>query len=156
MEISDLIDGIVKTPRSIVHEKLVRLGVGSPTLVDVGAGIDLATFDATVDHREIEVTVVLDVQEGCPETGVWQARGDETGGRCAVVEAETGVVRIKRVALVHQVGYEQIEVTVAVRVARGNSHTCFGVTHRVEPHAGEERSIDEASVTVVFPQLITH
>ena len=84
-----------------------------------------------------------------------EAKLEQTAlGRAIFVESLADV-QVERVALVVQIGDEQILVAVTVDVAEIDAHASLGLSHPVDRHAGQQRLVAErARSALVDPELI--
>ena len=107
-----------------------------------------------VHQRQVEIAVVVEVAELRSETGQAQAGHSQTRLRRVVAERSVAEVAVERVRLCAQVGHEQVEVPVPVRVAERHAHARLGAPLPVQRGAEEERRVAEGAVFPLFPQEV--
>ena len=96
---------------------------------------------------------MVEVAELRSETGQAQAGHSQTRRR-RVVAKPAAEVAVERVRLRAQVGHEQVEVPVAVRVTERHAHARLGAPLPVQRGAEEERRVAEGAVFPLFPQEV--
>ena len=64
------------------------------------------------------------------------------------------VVQVERVGLIDEVCHEEIQITVALHVAERNAHAGLGPAKGVQGGAVENGLVDEATVSLVLPELV--
>ena len=126
----------------------VILGVGLALV-----GERLLENHMAVAHVQVEVPVVLEVREAAAEAGVPEGRGREARGRSAIDEPVAAPAE-QHVPLPAQVRDEQVEVAVLLVVEGLHAHSRLSLSAARERAAERERTITEAAVRALDPQLI--
>jgi len=76
----------------------------------------------------------------------------EPGSECGILESPVSVVSIKRGSIVREIGFENVQATVAIEIGDTGSHTCLLASILVECGTCGYRNIGESSVAIVVLQ----
>ncbi len=126
---------------------MVRVGIA-------GAGQRLDGPHRAVDRHQVEDAVAVGVDEAGAEAVGLEGRHPEAGGHGDVLEEAGAVVLVEGVGLAREVGHEEVEVAVAVVVARVDAHRRLGEAVGIQRAAGEQGLVAEGAVALVEPQLV--
>src|SRR6266478_5033135 len=81
------------------------------------------TVHSTVGDKKIQMTVIVIVKPFRTESGVGQGRLQESEFRRTIVEVSTAIVDVKITAFMSQVSFEDVLISVIVKVRGGHTHT---------------------------------
>ena len=76
----------------------------------------------------------------------------EPSSECGIFEGPISIISVKRGSIVGEIGFENVQATVAIEIGDTRSHTCLLASILVECGTCGYRNISESSVTIVVVQ----
>ena len=120
-----------------------------------GVGDERAEIlDVTVGRCQVQSSIVVDVEQGDPESEPIPARDREPDGDGPVAEVATAQVAIEGRRLAVEVGDRQVGASVAVEIAARDPHSRLIPPVGVRRDAGSDAHLFEAKAAAVSEQVV--
>ena len=124
-------------------------------------GIDVSPLHQILDHlhravadKQIEPTIVVEVEQRGPKAGVFEAGKSKTTGAGRFAEDPGPIVEIESVGLLHDVSHEEVLAAVTVDISGHHPHAAFRHALIVDRTAGDQGIVEYSSVPLIEPELI--
>ena len=124
-----------------------------PSLLDHHGFLAVFVVGVAVGDVQVKVAVVVEVLKDSAPARVLAAHDGEPGGVRGVLE-EVASVHVQ--AAVSHVGNEQVELAVAVNVAKGRAHRRDALAALAKGQAQQQRIVDERAVALVDQVVVLH
>ncbi len=105
---------------------------------------------------DIQPTVVVVIEPARSERRNRKAGGPQFHFECMVIEEAFAVVDVEGVGFLHEMGHEQIFVSVSIEVSRIYAHTGLSPAHPVHRDSCKKSVVQETTVALVDPHLVGH
>ena len=107
-----------------------------------------------VGKEEVEVPVEVGVEERRAPSHPFEGRSRQPGGLGRVLEEAVAEVPVQRVAVVREVGDDEVQPAVSVVVARVHAHAGLGAAVPAERDPAEQAHAFEAAIAAVVVQEV--
>src|SRR5580704_16807362 len=105
-------------------------------------------IDVAVDQQEIGPTVIVEIEKHGAPAEILGVQA-EAGVKSDIVEGAIAVVAIERGSVVGEIGFENVQVAVAVEIRNGGTHASLFFSVFVESRARKDGYIGEGAVAIV-------
>ncbi len=128
---------------AVVVIKNARLFVAAAQMLAVDFGIDVP-----VHQNQIGPAIVVEVEEHGSPAQILRVQA-QSRGRGRIGKGAVAVVAVQRRSIVGEIGFENVEMAVAVVVGDGRAHACLLAPVFVEGGARGDGDVGEGSIMIV-------
>ena len=144
------VDGRAGNQRNIGECAVAIVVIEDARLLKIAAEMILVHFgiNVAVDKQQIGPAIVVKIQKHRAPAEILGVQ-TEAGGESHIVKVAIAIVAIERGSVVGEIGFENIELAVAVEIGDGRAHAGLLRAIFVEGRAGNDGDIGKRAIVIV-------